>query len=703
MPDFIYPPAPVFTDVQKLNPSPAFKKQVVKVITSIMLFFAVYLILIVAAVALAIVCCYLGIQLIIAMPKFITLIAGLGMVAVGGSVIFFLVKFIFAVSKNENPNRIEITEEEQPELFSFIRRLSEETKTPFPKKIFISPDVNACVFYNSSFWSMFFPVRKNLEIGLGLVNSINISELKAVIAHEFGHFSQRSMKLGSFTYNVNRIIYNMLYENNSYTSFLNGWGNLHGVLSLFALVTIKIAQGIQYILKQMYQLINKNYMGLSREMEFHADAVAASVAGGNNIISGLSRIELADNCYNTSLNKAGELLKQKKIMTNIFDNQLTVFRTLASKFELPVKQGLPQVSFDFISSFSKSRINYKNQWASHPELKERKEHLEALGINVPADETAAWEIFNNAKALQQQVTAKLYSNVGAAEQLEPVDANTFDELYKTETESYALPAAYKGYYDRRYIEPKDWDLESLAAAISHHDFDSLFTEEHAQLQSSINSNQADLETVKAIKDKQIDVKHFDFDGVKYTTDDCDKIIQQLEKEITAQQDALKLLDKEAYTFFSKYTGDLKQLYASFKVISEKYGTYANCANGLLNAMQPLYAGGLSVEQVYQHIGQLKDIHERHLKKQVSFLLEDNILNEHSDAELYKQVQDFMQKDYRYFFNDEFRNDELNCLSEITINIADAFNNYRFRQYKHMLEAQLKFYTEAVKSNAAIIA
>ncbi|CAN5617183.1 hypothetical protein BH10BAC2_BH10BAC2_06560 [soil metagenome] len=534
-------------------------------------------------------------------------------------------------------------------------------------------------------------MRKNLEIGLGLVNSINISELKAVIVHEFGHFSQRSMKLGSFTYSVNRIIYNMLYENNSYTSFLNGWGNLHGVLGVFALITIKIAQGIQYVLKEMYKLINKNYMSLSREMEFHADAVAASVAGGNNIVSGLSRIELADNCYNTSLNKAGELLKQKKIMTNIFDNQLTVFRTLASKFELPVKQGLPEVSFDFISSFSKSRINYKNQWASHPELKERKEHLEVLGIDVPADENAAWEVFNNAKELQHQVTVKLYRSVEATEQLEPVDANTFDVLYKTETETYALPLLYKGYYYRRYIEPKDWNFESLAAAICHHNFDSLFTEEHAQLQSSINSNTADVETVKAIKSKQIDVKSFDFDGVKHTAEDCDVIIQQLEKEIAAQQDELKLLDKEAYTFFSKYSGDVKQAYAAFKVVSEKYITYANSANSLLNAMQSLYAGGLTVEQVYQNVGQLKDIHERHLKKQITILLEEGILNAQNNAELHKQVQDFMQKDYRYFFNDEFRNDELNTHSSIAIDVADAFNDHRFRQYKTMLETQLAFY------------
>jgi len=61
-------------------------------------------------------------------------------------VIVFLVKFIFAVSKDENPGRVEVTEQEQPQLFAFIRRLTAETNTPFPKKIYVSPDVNACVF-----------------------------------------------------------------------------------------------------------------------------------------------------------------------------------------------------------------------------------------------------------------------------------------------------------------------------------------------------------------------------------------------------------------------------------------------------------------------------------------------------------------------------------------------------------------------------
>src|SRR5690606_17844105 len=116
-------------------------------------------------------------------------------------------------------------EQEQPVLFEFIRTLSKETRTPFPKRIYLSSDVNAAVFYDSNFWSMLLPVRKNLQIGLALVNSVNLSELKAILAHEFGHFSQRSMKLGSYVYNVNQVIYNLLYDNDGYSSALQKWAN----------------------------------------------------------------------------------------------------------------------------------------------------------------------------------------------------------------------------------------------------------------------------------------------------------------------------------------------------------------------------------------------------------------------------------------------------------------------------------------------
>src|ERR1700761_8489641 len=227
------------------------KKQVYKVIGSIVLFMVVYLILMAAATLLAIVFGWLGVLVIFNFRSFIGLIFGLGMIGAGISVLVFLVKFVFAVSKDENSQRVEVLEEEQPRLFAFIRELTAATGTHFPKKIYFSPDVNACVFYNSNFWSMFLPIRKNLEIGLGLVNSVNVSEFKAVMAHEFGHFSQRSMKLSAFTYNVNRVIHNMLYDNKGYSNFLSAWGRTHWAMALFANLTIKIAEGIQWVLRGM--------------------------------------------------------------------------------------------------------------------------------------------------------------------------------------------------------------------------------------------------------------------------------------------------------------------------------------------------------------------------------------------------------------------------------------------------------------------
>ncbi|HEX5153845.1 MAG TPA: M48 family metalloprotease [Parafilimonas sp.] len=697
-----YPPSPAMVAPEKLNPSPAFRKQVAKVITAIIVFFIVYLLLVAAAVALAIACCYLGIMLIVVLPKLITLVAGLGLVAVGVSVIFFLIKFIFAVSKNENPYRIEITEQEQPELFAFIKQLSNETKTRFPKKIFISPDVNACVFYNSSFWSMLFPVRKNLEIGLGLVNSINISELKAVIAHEFGHFSQRSMKLGSFTYNVNRIIYNMLFENNSYTSFLNAWGRLHGLLSLFANITVKIAQGIQYVLREMYKVINKSYMGLSREMEFHADAVAASVAGGNNVISGLSRIELASSCYNTTLNKADAWLRDKKRMHNIFNNQLIVFRMLAARHNLPLKQGLPEISFDFITSFSTSRINYKNQWASHPELGERKAHLDALDLNVPADESSAWIIFNDPEKLQQLVTEKLYSLVHNQNDLQIADSTAFDSFYNKEAADFALPGAYKGYYDDRYVDLKEWDIDELSKHTPAMSFDDLFTETNTQLQSLINNNNADIETLKAIRDKQIDIKSFDFDGVKYQPEDCDHIIQQLEKQTAEKKEELEKLDKETFIFFNSYVSGLDIAYKELKRISENAFAYTTLVNSLLDAMQPLYKEQLTLERAGSITGQMKNEYEIKIKKEIRFLLEMGVISEERTENLYSEAVSFLNKDYVYFVNGHYMNDELSSFSNIAIQTANAYHDHRFRQFKKLLEDQLSGYQSATHQNAIIV-
>lgn len=690
----LYPAGPVSYDSKKLLPSTDFKKQVGKVITSIIFFFIVYLVLMLAAIALAIGCFYLGISIIIAAPKFLTLILGLGLMAVGVSVLFFLIKFVFAVTKDENSGRVEIKEDEQPELFAFIRRLSTETNTPFPKKIFVSPDVNACVFYNSSFWSMFLPVKKNLEIGLGLVNTINVSEFKAVVAHEFGHFSQRSMKLGSFTYNVNKVIYNMLYENTGYSNFLNSWGRLDGILGLFAVITSKIAIGIQGILKEMYKLVNKSYMGLSREMEFHADAVAASVAGGNNLINGLARIEIASSCYSSALSKATDYLKKNKVSKNIFNNQLTILQSFAKDYSLPIRNELPEVSWHFVSSFSTSRINYKNQWASHPTLEERRKNSEQLQMDCEPEISRAWNIFKNPEQLQESLTQQIYSAAKIEGQVDVFDKAVFEEWNDAEKKKYELPKLYKGFYNKRYPQIRDWDFSKVFVQGTENNFDALFTEEHAKLFSTLKSNEADLELVKAIKGKAVDTKTFDFDGEKITRQECDKVITQLEVEITAQKEKLQLLDQQAATFFFSQAGvnaeDLKGQYQEMLELTKKEDDYINVANEVFNTIDPFYRGGLTLEEIQLTIGRLKTEVEPALKRSFEKMLLDGYLAETHHPEIFKAVQTFNQSNYTYFVANEFINKELEELSRLTLAIAEEWNELKFAQYKLLLEKQAAY-------------
>ncbi|HWB94071.1 MAG TPA: M48 family metallopeptidase [Puia sp.] len=676
------------------------KREIVKVILSIVLFMIVYLVLVSAAAVLAVVFCWLGIMLMMQWTNFLGLLFGLGMIAAGISVFIFLVKFIFAVTRDENSLRMEVTEEQQPRLFAFIRELTTATGTKFPKKIYFSPAVNAAVFYNSSFWSMFLPIRKNLEIGLGLVNSVNVSEFKAVMAHEFGHFSQRSMQLGSFTYNVNRVIHNMLYENKGYSTFLNAWGKLHWITSLFAKLTAKIAQGIQHVLRTMYSLINKSYMGLSREMEFQADAIAAGISGGNNLVSALSRVEVAGSCYNTALSEANARVKQNKVSRNIFSNQLTIFRSVAEEYDLSLTHGLPDITYHFVTSFSRSRINFQNQWASHPTLAERKAHLDRLGLELPADKTSAWSLFEEPLALQEKATTSLYQTVKFDGPIEFYDDRQFEEQYLGRKNEYALPAEYRGYYEGRYIETKDWDLEkALQEPYTPKRFEDIFNEETGQLQAAINSNKKDAELAKAIREKKIDVKTFDFDGVKYDAKDGEKVASLLEKEIETQIQRQRILDKEAFLYFVHRPGPqgerILSNYRQWKRYHALYDEYVGTVNRVLQKIRPFYAGGLGLEEVNGILKSLKDKEEKDLKRKYSELEATGILLTDENKDLYTRVQAFLSRDYAYFIDKSFQNQELDELKGLAIDVANAFNRYQFKLYKKMLVEQLETAAETV--------
>ena len=122
----------------------------------------------------------------------LVLVKGIG----SGFIAVFLIKGLFFKQHSGGSKDFEVTRAEQPRLFQFLDRLAAETKAPKPHKVYLSGGVNACVFYDLSILNFLFPSRKNLELGLGLVNSLTLTEFKAVLAHEFGHLRRARWQWG---------------------------------------------------------------------------------------------------------------------------------------------------------------------------------------------------------------------------------------------------------------------------------------------------------------------------------------------------------------------------------------------------------------------------------------------------------------------------------------------------------------------------
>lgn len=688
-----YPPSPQNVPESVTAIRPGFKREVVRTTWSILFFFIVYILLFLFAIALAAACVYGGVAVLLALGGTWGILLGLGLIGVGLMVFFFLIKFLFAVNKYDRSAMIEVTEAEQPQLFAFVRKLADETGTPFPKHIYISSDVNASVFYDSSFLSMFLPIRKNLQIGLGLVNVINLSEFKAVIAHEFGHFSQRSMKLGSFVYNVNRVLYNMLYDNNSYSTLLGRWASIHGFFAIFASITAYIVKGIQWVLQQVYGLVNKSYMSLSREMEFHADAVSASVCGSRPLVTALKRLDFGSAGYELVLNKYNELLQERKFSRNLYRDQQHVVALVAADNKTPLSDGLPVVDSRELENPQYTRVNFKNQWASHPSHEDREKHLMELNVAAEQDTRSAWLLFQDTEALQHRLTEHIYKDVPREEKDQQLAESDFARVFDEGRRQESFPEAYNGFYDGRYytqlVIPEL--LRDLPQAILEKE--AIFSTANGQLQKRLNGIRQDMALLKAIQEKQIDTNSFDFEGVKYNRSEAGVMEQRLQIELEELEEKQKTLDVQAVQFFLQRAAgeEREQLAAMYTHWMEERNTanaFLERINAMLQSLSPIYSGQTnSFDEIDVIIKGLKQKHEPQFKADLRLWLDRGVAKE--NALLCGQIEKFLAADYQYFSGTSFFENELQELDMLCRQFWDEVNKYLHVLCKGVLERQLR--------------
>ncbi|RYY31700.1 MAG: hypothetical protein EOO04_00030 [Chitinophagaceae bacterium] len=670
-----------------LSPSSEYKREASKAMMAIAAFIIVYILLFLLSLGLVALCVAAAIWLIAAYTGWITLLLGIGIIGSGVMVLVFITKFLFATSKTDETDSIEITAKQHPRLFQSIRSLAEQIGTPMPKKVLISPDVNAAVFYNSSFWSMFLPVRKNLKIGLGLINGVNISEFEAVVAHELGHFSQRSMKVGSWVYQMNRIIHDMLFNNTRFNEGLSNLVNVHGIFQLAGLLAIKFIQGIQWVLQQMYGVINKSYLGLSRQMEFHADLVAASVCGSNNVINALRRIQYAGECYDATLQFCNKSLQNKRMVADIYAAQSFVSQIVATQRHLKFEGGLPVPGEN--NDSRASRIAYKDQWSSHPTLPERQYHLERFDLISDVDSSPAWELLDDSNSLKTDLTELVYQGVPKDELKDALNADTLKEMVEDELERELLAPIFKGYYDQRLITEFDltgWPSDRRVKV----SFDELLNESSIALPKKLNVLQQDMMTLQAISLGYIDTTSFDFDGQRYKTKEAASILERLQEEVKQCQDALKVHDQEIFRYFyetASEEGDaLKAAYLGYFELQKVSKVFQTTVEAMMSPLEPIFNGEtVPLETIQTLIRTHKETHEPAIKSKLREWQEAFS----AIAGLQEKVEKFLHSDYQYFHHQGFFDNEMQELQELVNHVDAAVASHIWQQLKKITEMQAK--------------
>jgi len=672
-----------------------FRKMAVRCVFAILLFLATYILLMILAIGFTALCGYCGFLLMISYPMWLTVILGAGLISLGILILIFLFKFIFTNYQTDRTHLYEITAEQQPGLFSLIGSIVNQTNTNFPKKVYLSAEVNAAVFYDSSFWSMFLPVKKNLQIGMGLLNCVTVSELEAILAHEFGHFSQRSMKLGSYVYNVNRVIHNMLFDNEAYENMLKSWASISSYISLFVTLAAAIIQGIQLILKKMYQIVNINYLALSREMEFHADAVAANVAGSQPLISSLMRLELADESLTTVFDYYNTKIATAEKTENFYPQQYFVLKFIAEKNALPVVEGLPQVSAEHFKRFKKSRLVLKDQWSSHPGTEERVAQIRLLNKPVKQLQPGiAVDLLLDKEHLQQQITDRLFRTITYPDTPEISDEQKFRDDFITEYEKRSYADLYNGYYySRDPLADKDEEAFALPCKLSDCEA-TLFDNELLAMIASITAMTQDLLVLEQISEGSIKVKTFDYDGQKYTPPDCHLLMRQIRKELEFLSVQAAKRDEEIFEVFLQLAREQGQL----RVFKQHYYDYQlSVQNQVLLKVFDQLSNALYFIQVSTPFAEIRQNFllvkkvEIQFRIDVSQLLSGQLYQEAVTTEIRERFERYLSKEWLYFTVNTYHQEELDLLFKTLMDFQYVLHNTNFRKKKALLDFQARLW------------
>ena len=463
--DAFYPPAPASAAPTIVRTNSSYRLRVLAMIGGLFLFLLLYVILVVIAG-------FVGYWLLMLPTPDVRgkALAAFFIMKFGGAfaallLCLFLFKGLFKGHKVERAAHVAVTENEQPKLFAFIRKVYEEAGSPQPRRVYVSPDVNAALIYDSSLLSLIIPPGKDLLIGLGLVNVVNLSEFKAVLAHEFGHFAQKSVGLGNYLQLGNRVMHDIIYSRDGLDRFVDGWSRQDIRISFPAWGLKGVLWGVRKVLAGTYQGLNLLYLSLSRQMEYDADNVAVRMTGSDALIHGLARLQFASECLANAAQSLDAAADHGFFTDDLFVHQTRAadrLRQLSKNERAGLPPDLPENATDKVQVFQPDDDGIPERYRSHPADYMREQNAKRIYIRSPLDHRSPWILFSNPAVLKSEVTSQFYRQIlGRGEEYKPQPSAEIQKFIDAENAESTYHPRYHGLYDDRFINPGD--LQDLPA------------------------------------------------------------------------------------------------------------------------------------------------------------------------------------------------------------------------------------------------
>lgn len=281
--------------------------------------------------------------------------------------LYSMLRSLLIRSKPEDPGR-SLSREEAPKLWELTQAVAQHIGTRPIDEIRLTPGTDMAVYERGSFRERVQDkAQRILILGVATLNDFKISAFRAVLAHEYGHFSHRDTAGGDVAIRVNRDMMNFAIA--------------------MAAQNQAVPWNIAFQFLRVYDFIFRRLShGATRLQEVMADRVAVKTYGAKAFEEGLTHVirrdvEFEDASYWEVTNAAQE----RRALQNLYE-----VKTVGENIDEKIKEVINRPS---------------TEDDTHPPPAERFRLARRILISkIPPGEGMVWDLFKDRDALTNEMS-----------------------------------------------------------------------------------------------------------------------------------------------------------------------------------------------------------------------------------------------------------------------------------------------------------